>query len=209
MLKSLRIQMSADILIDNKIGMDYETYLTLFKKLVDEPNFDNELDMKWYEFRKLNLQRTLRLQKYFIPSDDLINVISSTQYSQTWLVLTESWCGDSAQNLPIIAKAASLNTKINLRIVPRDENLELMDKYLTNGSRSIPKLIVFDNKNNELFKWGPRPAEAQNLFSKLKNEGLDKSEINKQLHLWYGKNHGKEVEKELIVLLKKVNVNLN
>ena len=201
--------MSADILIDNKIGMDYETYLTLFKKLVDEPNFDNELDMKWYEFRKLNLQRTLRLQKHFIPSDDLINVISSTQYSQTWLVLTESWCGDSAQNLPIIAKAASLNTKINLRIVPRDENLELMDKYLTNGSRSIPKLIVFDNKNNELFKWGPRPAEAQNLFSKLKNEGLDKSEINKQLHLWYGKNRGKEVEKELIVLLKKVNVNLN
>lgn len=201
--------MSADILIDNKIGMDYETYLNLFKKLVDEPNFDNELDMKWYEFRKLNLQRTLRLQKYFIPSDDLINVISSTQYSQTWLVLTESWCGDSAQNLPIIAKAASLNTKINLRIVPRDENLELMDKYLTNGSRSIPKLIVFDNKNNELFKWGPRPAEAQNLFSKLKNEGLDKSEINKQLHLWYGKNRGKEVEKELIVLLKKVNVNLN
>ena len=201
--------MSADILIDNKIGMDYETYLNLFKKLVDEPNFDNELDMKWYEFRKLNLQRTLRLQKYFIPSDDLISVISSTQYSQTWLVLTESWCGDSAQNLPIIAKAASLNTKINLRIVPRDENLELMDKYLTNGSRSIPKLIVFDNKNNELFKWGPRPAEAQNHFSKLKNEGLDKSEINKQLHLWYGKNRGKEVEKELIVLLKKVNVNLN
>ena len=201
--------MSADILIDNKIGMDYETYLNLFKKLVDEPNFDNELDMKWYEFRKLNLQRTLRLEKHFIPSDDLINVISSTQYSQTWLVLTESWCGDSAQNLPIIARAASLNTKINLRIVPRDENLELMDKYLTNGSRSIPKLIVFDNKNNELFKWGPRPAEAQNLFSKLKNEGLDKSEINKQLHLWYGKNRGKEVEKELIVLLKKVNVNLN
>ena len=201
--------MSADILIDNKIGMDYETYLNLFKMQVDEPNSTDVSDMKWYEFRKLNLQRTLRLEKHFIPSDDLINVISSTQYSQTWLVLTESWCGDSAQNLPIIAKVASLNTKINLRIVPRDENLELMDKYLTNGSRSIPKLIVFDNKNNELFKWGPRPAEAQNLFSKLKNEGLDKSEINKQLHLWYGKNRGKEVEKELIVLLKKVNVNLN
>ena len=201
--------MSADILIDNKIGMDYETYLNLFKMQVDEPNSTDVSDMKWYEFRKLNLRRTLRLQKYFIPSDDLISVISSTQYSQTWLVLTESWCGDSAQNLPIIAKAASLNTKINLRIVPRDENLELMDKYLTNGSRSIPKLIVFDNKNNELFKWGPRPAEAQNLFSKLKNEGLDKSEINKQLHLWYGKNRGKEVEKELILLLKKVNINLN
>ena len=201
--------MSADILIDNKIGMDYETYLNLFKMQVDEPNSTDVSDMKWYEFRKLNLRRTLRLQKYFIPSDDLISVISSTQYSQTWLVLTESWCGDSAQNLPIIAKAASLNTKINLRIVPRDENLELMDKYLTNGSRSIPKLIVFDNKNNELFRWGPRPAEAQNLFSKLKNEGLDKSEINKQLHLWYGKNRGKEVEKELILLLKKVNINLN
>jgi len=201
--------MNTKVLFENKIGMDYQKYLDLFKRQIDEPNLDDELEMKRFEIKKLNLQRTLRLEKHFAPSEELIKVISSIQSPQTWLALTESWCGDSAQNLPIIAKAAALNTKINLRIIPRDENLEIMDQYLTNGSRSIPKLVVFDDKNNELFRWGPRPTEAQNLFSKLKSEGLDKPEINKQLHLWYGKNGGKEVEKELILLLKNANVNLN
>ena len=201
--------MNTKVLFENKIGMDYQKYLDLFKRQIDEPNLDDELEMKRFEIKKLNLQRTLRLEKHFAPSEELIKVISSIQSPQTWLALTESWCGDSAQNLPIIAKAAALNTKINLRIIPIDENLEIMDQYLTNGSRSIPKLVVFDDKNNELFRWGPRPTEAQNLFSKLKSEGLDKPEINKRLHLWYGKNGGKEVEKELILLLKNANVNLN
>jgi hypothetical protein len=80
-----------------------------------------------------------------------------------------------------------------------------MDQYLTNGTRSIPKLIVFDNDNNELFQWGPRPLEAQSLYINLKNTGIEKSEINKELHYWYSKNRGKEVEKELIELIKKLN----
>ena len=62
---------------------------------------------------------------------------------------------------------------------------------------------MFDENDNELFRWGPRPAEAQNLYTKLKNEGLKKSDINKELHLWYGRNKGKEVELELIPLVKK------
>jgi hypothetical protein len=78
-----------------------------------------------------------------------------------------------------------------------------MDLHLTNGSRAIPKLIVYDEKDNEFFSWGPRPDVAKNLFTKLKNAGIPKSDINKELHLWYGRNRGKEVEKELIELLKK------
>jgi hypothetical protein len=77
-----------------------------------------------------------------------------------------------------------------------------MDLYLTNGNRCIPKLIVFDENENELFIWGPRPVEAQNLFTNLKNKGVEKPEINKKLHLWYGRNRGREVEKEITELLK-------
>jgi hypothetical protein len=73
---------------------------------------------------------------------------------------------------------------------------------LTNGARAIPKLIVLDENDNELFIWGPRPVAAQNLFSKLKDEGRNKSDIYNELHLWYGRNRGKEVELEMIELMK-------
>ena len=194
-----------DFLVENKnnVGIDFKLYKEIFIKQVEEPNLLDQNELKFFEYRKLNLQRTNRLEKTFVPSDSLINLIDKIDKHQTWVVITESWCGDSAQNLPIIAKVAALNDNINLRIVLRDDNLEIMDQYLTNGSRSIPQLVVFDQENNELFQWGPRPAEAQNLYNRLKNEGVEKSEINKELQLWYGRNRGKEVERELIALLNE------
>lgn len=195
--------MLEEVLSYSQIGMDYETYLNHFAKQVNELDIQNGLNSDKIEFSKLNLQRTLRLEKYFIPSQELIDVINSIKFKQTWLIITELWCGDSAQSISIFGKAALLNNNINLRIVFRDENPEIMEKYTTNGKRSVPKFIAFNENDNELFQWGPRPAEAQKLFERLKNEGLDKPEINKQLHLWYGRNRGKDVEKELIELLKK------
>ena len=119
------------------------------------------------------------------------------------MVLTEDWCGDSAQNLPYIAKIAECNSLIKLRILPRDQNLDLMDLYLTDQkSRSIPKLVAFDEFGNELFQWGPRPYEAQKLVMELNALGLSKNEFNEKLHLWYGRNKGKSIENEFVELLK-------
>lgn len=185
------------------IGIDYSLYMESFIQLVENPDSNNFEEMKHYENRKLNLHRTQKWAKTFIPSEELSRTISFINKPQIWMVITESWCGDSAQSLPIIAKAVGLNNKISLRIVLRDEHPEIMDLYLTNGSRSIPKLVVFDDSGNELFQWGPRPAYAQNLVKQLKDKGLDKSEINKQLHLWYAKNQGAELDKELSALIKK------
>jgi len=187
-----------------KIGIDYDSFRKIFIKQVKVPNTLDENEMKYFKYRKLNLQRTFRLEKTFTPSEELINEINKIDKPQTWMLITETWCSDSAQNLPIIAKAASLNDKINLRIVLRDENLEIMDRYLTNGSRSIPKLVAFDENDDELFQWGPRPAYAQNFMMKMKIDGIPKSEMNKELHLWYAKNRGEEVEKELVELLESV-----
>lgn len=187
-----------------KIGIDYDSFRKIFIKQVEVPNTLDENEMKYFKYRKLNLQRTFRLEKTFTPSEELINEINKIDKPQTWMLITETWCSDSAQNLPIIAKAASLNDKINLRIVLRDENLEIMDRYLTNGSRSIPKLVAFDENDDELFQWGPRPAYAQNFMMKMKIDGIPKSEMNKELHLWYAKNRGEEVEKELVELLESV-----
>ena len=43
--------------------------------------------------------------------------IDKIEDNQLWMVITENWCGDSAQNLPYIARIASLNKKIELRII--------------------------------------------------------------------------------------------
>ena len=171
---------------------------------VSDINTLNDYDKNYYNYRKLNFQRSSRLEKTFFPTDETKQIFSKINQIQKWIVITESWCGDSAQNLPVIAKLAQLSDKIKFKIVLRDSNLEFMDLHLTNGGRAIPKLIVFDEDENELFKWGPRPVEAQNLFSRLKNDGIAKSEINKELHLWYGRNRGKEVEREIFELLKGV-----
>src|SRR5690606_14511850 len=101
----------------------------------------------------------------------------------------EPWCGDSAQSLPVLAKIAELNSNIDFQIILRDKNHEWIDKYLTNGGRAIPKMIVFDEKGNELFVWGPRPAPAQ-IISNNWNTKKDKTwdEYETELHTWYAKD---------------------
>lgn len=169
---------------------------------VSDINTLNDYDKSFYDYRKLNFQRSSRLEKTFIPTDETKQLFSEITQQQKWIVITESWCGDSAQNLPVIAKLAQLSGLIEFKIVLRDSNLEFMDLHLTNGGRAIPKVIVFDENDNEIFQWGPRPVEAQNLFTRLKNDGMPKPDINKELHLWYGRNRGKEVEREIYELLK-------
>jgi hypothetical protein len=184
--------------------LSYNEYLNIFTKQISVENSEllSEYERKYFENRKINFQRTSRLNKTFIPAAETKHLFTQIVNPQQWIVITESWCGDSAQNLPILTKLASLSEKIDFKIVLRDSNLDFMDLYLTNGTRSIPKLIVFDENDDELFRWGPRPVEAKNLFAKLKNEEVEKPEINKQLHLWYGRNRGKEVEKEIVELVK-------
>ncbi|NJN26762.1 MAG: thioredoxin family protein [Cyclobacteriaceae bacterium] len=121
------------------------------------------------QFTKLNLSRMLRIHKTFIV-DAAWRALSKEGFrKQQWVVITEAWCGDSAQILPIIHKISENSQgKIELNIVLRDQHPELMEKYHTNGSRSIPKLIAFDEQGNELFAWGPRPVPAQLLFANWK-----------------------------------------
>ena len=186
---------------------EYKTYNKFseeFVKLVNSINPEQLDDHKKekYDILKINLQRTQRLDKTFEPTEETKNIFSQITNPQQWIVITESWCGDSAQIVPVIAKLAQLNNNIDLKLLLRDSNLDYMDLYLTNGGRAIPKLIVYDENNEELFQWGPRPKAAQDLFSKLKSEGMQKPDINKELHLWYGRNRGKEVELKIAELIR-------
>lgn len=177
----------------NQNGISYNEFMTNAINFVENTN-RNELDetkQKFYDFTKLNNARSLRITKTFIPENDIVELVNEISEPQIWMVLTEDWCGDSAQNIPYLSKLAELNSNIELKIVYRDTNLDLMDEYLTNGkSRSIPKLVGFDLEGNELFSWGPRPKELLALVDDWKSSGLAKEELTKNVHTWYAKNKG-------------------
>jgi len=186
-------------------GLTFEMHSEELKLYIENTNIQNltEEELKLYNFTKLNLHRSNRAIKTYKASTDLIEAVSKINSEQIWMILTEGWCGDSAQTIPYIYSMTKNNPNIKLRILLRDANLDIMDKYLVNGkSRSIPRLVIFDSDGNELALWGPRPLIAQNLVDELKKEGKDIHSIHEKLHLWYGRDRGKTIEAEFIDLIK-------
>ncbi len=187
----------------------FESFFAYCEKLVAEGRTSGPDQSEFLvQFTKLNLQRMKRWHKTVVLADTTHTAIAQT-CPQKWFVITEAWCGDSAQNLPVIARMAEASSgKIDLKIVLRDEHPELIDAYLTNGGRSIPKLISFDPENGvELFNWGPRPAGATTLFKGWKEApaGRDFEAFEKELHTWYAHDKGMEVQTEISALLLKSN----
>jgi len=184
-------------------GLTYEDFYNGLKGKSELANYKSfpEEEHEHLKMSKINLQRVNRIHKTFSINEELKQAISKINRQQIWMVISEDWCGDSAQILPYLSEIAKLNPNIDLRIIPRDENLDIIDLYLTNGTRSIPILIGFDFEGNELFKWGPRPKAAVELINKLKSEGKTKEEFLEQLHLWYARNRGSEIQKEILELI--------
>jgi hypothetical protein len=118
-------------------------------------------------YTQMSIVRTKRGLKHYKLSSELKKALEHTTATH-WLLITEAWCGDVSNTIPIIALAAATNPSINLRIMVRDEHPDLMNSYLTNGSKSIPILVVMDSDGNELSKWGPRPLGCQELVIKSK-----------------------------------------
>lgn len=188
----------------NSIGLSYRLYLDLTVTEIESSDLIQltEEEKKLLENKKLNLHRMTRIEKHYQVSEELKNLVKPIDKPQTWMIISETWCGDSAQNIPFISKIAELSQMITLKIILRDNNPNIMDLYLTNGTRSIPILVGFNENGEELFKWGPRPQEAKKLFANLKAQGLEKSAILEKLHLWYGRNRGKNIEVELMEAIR-------
>lgn len=126
-----------------------------------------------------------------------------TAPATNWLVLSEGWCGDAAFNVPMLAAIErAMPEKVKLRILLRDTNLELMDAHLTDGGRSIPKLIILSEDLKELGTWGPRPEGLQQLMKIWKSEELSLKEIIPKVHDWYEQDKTKSVQEELKELVR-------
>ena len=155
-------------------------------------------------YSRLNVKRMDRLEKKIELSEATTLRLPKLDKKQLWLVLTEGWCGDAAQNLPIIEKIAKQSSHIELRLILRDENPEVMNLFLTNGARAIPKLISFDEEFNVLFTWGARPSIATQMVTdyKAKHGKLD-PEFKKNLQIWYNKDKGGNLQSDFVALIEQ------
>jgi hypothetical protein len=153
--------------------MDYNSYMQLSEQLVAEGRTSGPNQSEPYvHYTKLNLQRMKRLNKTVEVPVLLSELMKQKTNNWKWIIITEPWCGDAAQCVPVIEKLALAAVGIETHYILRDEHLEIMDAYLTNGGRSIPKLICLDEKGTEIFTWGPRPAVIQEVMNRLKAEGI-------------------------------------
>lgn len=193
-----------DVAYINK-SIDYEEYRRLIDALimVGRSTATHESE-SLLEYSKLNVVRMKRLDKTIELIPEAVEYVKRISAPQTWLVITEGWCGDAAQIIPVLHHMAAINPNIRLRFLLRDDNLTLMDQYLTNGkSRSIPIVIVLNQNNEELFHFGPRPHALQELFYQMKANAIDNNSIKEEMHRWYAKDKTVTTQQEFLQLLQE------
>jgi hypothetical protein len=156
-------------------------------------------------YTELNARRMKRIEKTTTLTADLMGTLSQLNESLTWIIISEAWCGDAAQIVPVIGKIAAQNSQIDLKIILRDEHLSIMDQYLTNGGRSIPKLICLDQDFQEVFTWGPRPKSIQQVVTDTKAEGItDHAILVERLQNAYNLDHTTSIQHEINALIDQL-----
>ncbi|RZJ81266.1 MAG: thioredoxin family protein [Flavobacterium sp.] len=188
-------------------GMNYSSYRELVHSLLLAGKTTGEDSSEaMLHYTKMNEQRMSRVEKTTVLTADVLSAIANIKKSFKFLVITEGWCGDAAQIVPVINQIVSAAPeKFSLKLVLRDQNLPLIDTHLTNGGRAIPVLLILDD-NNELVlpKWGPRPAVLQTLLADWKQETSDMMVLAERLHGWYAKDKKLATQGELLEVLRKL-----
>ena len=197
--------MNNTLIINNlKKGISYKAYRKLIKELIKEKkSTGTEQTIDLFNFSVLNDKRMDRLDKTLKITKETQASVDSLKNNFTFLVIAEGWCCDAAQIVPILNKIAEASPKIDLKIVLRDENEELMNQFLTNGSKSVPKIIIVNHENEVINSWGPRPSIATKMVLDYKAEnGSIDAEFKKNLQIWYNKDKGNSTQEDLLKLLK-------
>lgn len=193
-------------LIKNSLlkGMTYSDYRNKIKYLLLEGlSTGFEQSEALLDYSLLNDKRMDRLDKTLKVSEETLDSLHQLHKNFTFLVIAEGWCGDAAQIVPVLNKIAESSSNIDLKIVLRDENEKLMNQFLTNGSKSIPKTLIIDENYNLINSWGPRPSIATRMVMDYKEKnGVIDAEFKKDLQIWYNKDKGNSTQIDLIKLLK-------
>ena len=180
---------------------DYRNQITTLLK--EGKSSGNEQSQDLTHYSELNETRMNRSEKTITIAIENIQKLQHLEREYIWLVISEGWCGDAAQILPVIYKMAELSENIDLKIVFRDENEALMNFFLTNATKSIPKLIILDKKTLKILAdYGPRPIGAKKLISEYKAQhGMIDEKAKSDLQLWYLHDKGLSIQNEITALM--------
>lgn len=187
-----------------KTSYNYTDYRNLVMDLVaNESTTGNDKSEDMVNYTLLNDKRMKRWDKTIKISEETLARLANFKGQVTWIVITESWCGDAAHVVPAIYKLAEESDNISLKLVLRDANEALMKQFLTNGGKSVPKLIMIDTETAEvLHTFGPRPAVATKLVADYKaKHGMITPEIKEDLQVWYNKDKGQSTINDLLQML--------
>jgi len=202
--KSMNTLLSKDLI---NAAYSYESYKQLIINLLSENKTTGENQSEnLVNYTKLNMDRMQRIEKSTVISRELINYLGKFHRPIVFLVIAEAWCGDVAQNLPVIHLISRLSSNIEMKVVLRDENPDLMERFLTNRGKAIPICILLDSSTlNVIGKWGPRPVPAQLIMTAHKKNPVEPySVVIKKIQLWYSEDHSQTIQKEFLELLKAV-----
>jgi hypothetical protein len=183
--------------------MNFQSYLDYFEGILNNPVPPAPYDKPdYFNYAKLNWTRMQRWLKHGVLTEEIKTIVSTIKTPQYWIIITEPWCGDAAHVVPFLHLIAELNPLIKTDYELRDAEPFRINEYLTKGGKSIPKLIIRDEIGKDLATWGPRPAECQLLFDKLKEEQADFETFKIELQKWYNHDEGEKILKEIGALLK-------
>jgi len=185
-------------------GMTYQQYRSLIDELLLQHKTTGPDDSDaMLHYTKMNVQRMNRVDKTVKLNEDFLNVLNTVKNKYRFLVISEGWCGDAAQIVPVFDKiVTSFPDRFELRFVLRDKNLPLIDAHLTKGGRAIPVLLILDEKGDVVKKWAPRPDILQELLAGWKRDSSDMMEIAEKLHGWYAKDKTQTTQQELTKIFK-------
>lgn len=171
-------------------GLSYSAYINEVKERLS--NIEKAGDPDGFaQYYSMNLKRMERLDKTFQLTDEQKTQIKNKNLDFRLMTISEGWCGDAAQSVPVVQKMME-EFEVENRFVFRDDNRELMDAYLTDGARGIPIFIGIDKDGNELFHFGPRPKHGMDMLKKHKDdpENYTETQFHQDLQVWYNEDKG-------------------
>ncbi|MBK8442392.1 MAG: thioredoxin family protein [Sphingobacteriales bacterium] len=188
---------------------DYATYRAVTElSLSTMKNTDgSELCAEMAEYIRLNIQRMNRLDKTAHLNTDLEAALKQLRQNYIWLIISEGWCGDASQTVPVWIKAAEAANRIECRLILRDQHPDLIEKFLTNGGKAIPIVLCLDADNYELVAvWGPRPAPLQEKVNAYKKDSGGKSfeDFVTEVHTWYANDKTQTLQQEMLKLVREL-----
>lgn len=187
--------------------MNFLAYYQYCKSIAEQPLSAQKAPYNqpdYLDYVQLNWSRMNRWLKNGQLSGALVNLIKDIKSAQNWLIITEPWCGDAAHSVPFMELLSEVNPLITIRYELRDSEPFSINQYLTNGSKSIPKLVVRNAEGHDLFTWGPRPVGCQVIYTDLSAREAGFEELKIALQKWYNADKGQALQEELLALLAQV-----